>query len=1278
MRLFAPALLPALRLLLREARRWLRFLNSLRRYRVCLGIDPRKAPPRSIILFPFQPGLLSCGLAGIVTVKKGTAEGGGDPGETLIERFRDMKGKGLSDVIAGRIGPEAYLAPREVLEDMGRAVMQMKEDGIFEGVFRQADRRRRLDRLSKEMNALILREDKLLEEGADHFSTDDLEKINSRLILMKDVCWSLEKDILDNIPKIEDLLGAEDASGEAFRIYAHLNYLLNCLDRIEVRGRDSAGIQVTFSFKDRQGLAEALQALRKNGLHEDFARRAAAGDLTNGSLHLSCPASPEGKIFLTFTYKTASVIGELGRNVKELRRIIREDGIFHHLVRCEALPSLSLAHTRWASVGSITEENCHPVNSFTLADATDAAPSLPPGGMCGLPLSPEILDLLTIPRVRKHYPRYGEGDWSINVVLNGDVDNYPTLRNAAEAGDRPLIAPELTTDTKIIPLEIEKYLLAGQDLVEAFRLAVNDFEGSHAIAMTSDLEPGKAFLAIKGSGQSIYVGLCEDKYLFSSELYGLVEGTPRFIKMDGESDAGPGHPEGRGQIFILGETSRGGLAGIRGLFYDGTPLRLSADDVKLAEITTRDIDRESFPHFFLKEISESSRSVRKTLRGKYRISGDGKVAFNLGDDILPADMRKALVEKKIRNIVIVGHGTAAVAGMAVADGFSRYLQGRSLTVKAKKASELSGFALVDDLSDTLVIPITQSGTTTDTNRAVAMAVERGASVIAIVNRRQSDITHKSQGVFYTSDGRDIEMSVASTKAFYSQIVAGHLLALCIARLLGLGDEVIAGELKALERAPGLMNRVLEKAGEIKDSAWKLAGRKKFWAVVGSGPNKAAADEIRIKLSELCYKTISSDIVEDKKHIDLSAEPLIIVCAAGNPEAVIADIIKDVAIFKAHRAAVVVFADEGEHRFDDIADSVITLPAGPVPLPVILNTMAGHLWGYYAACSIDEEAAFFQEFRNHLSVEMVQQAKKDLSIYEKMADKGLHLVLDSFFRTFNDRRNRGAFSLTSVKTVSDIALLVKYASGKLPLEDYWAEFNGDNTANPIDRLNVSLGHAVDELSRPIDAIRHQAKTVTVGTSRKEEPLRGPLFDLLRELRFSARALKGQHILALSRIQRAVSGIKGYTLYDVNNLDEEGNPLDTSTITIRERGGISLQMTSRVEASKKLMGTKRTIVRTASIFAGFGKSDGAAITLIPLLGEKPGVRNLLLVHVAFNETLSAREKIAVLGDRYNDIRNLINEYNLPWDDGYLERMPIGILLGESVEFIAAKIKKNLEET
>ena len=79
------------------------------------------------------------------------------------------------------------------------------------------------------------------------------------------------------------------------------------------------------------------------------------------------------------------------------------------------------------------------------------------------------------------------------------------------------------------------------------------------------------------------------------------------------------------------------------------------------------------------------------------------------------------------------------------------------------------------MADALVVAISQSGTTTDTNRSVDMVRERGARTLAIVNRRDSDLTFKVHGVMYTSSGRDIEMSVASTKAFYSQIAAGTLL-----------------------------------------------------------------------------------------------------------------------------------------------------------------------------------------------------------------------------------------------------------------------------------------------------------------------------------------------------------------------------------------------------------------------------------------------------------------------------------------------------------------------
>jgi glucosamine--fructose-6-phosphate aminotransferase (isomerizing) len=1039
-----------------------------------------------------------------------------------------------------------------------------------------------------------------------------------------------------------------------------------------------------------------MTALREKGLAEELRRRTAAGDLADGSITCvrvdggddgaSSPRDVAASCFrgdvqsvppsraISFTYKTAEIIGELGRNVRELRRHIAADRLFHAFACLPVAFETAFTHTRWASVGSITEENCHPIGNFTLPSENHG--EMKPDANCGAMMPhhvPVNADLKSAPSGSA----CGKGCGTIHVVLNGDIDNYQALREAlGEACGR--IAPEVTTDTKIIPLQIEKYLRAGHGMADAFRLAVNDFEGSHAIAMISSAEPGKVFLALKGSGQSIYVGITPDRYLFSSELYGLVEETPFFIKMEGERPSHPDMPERTGQIFILDQDAKGGAAGIRGLFYDGTPLTLGDEAVRRAEITTRDIDRGDHPHYFMKEIAESTHSVRKTLLGKYRIEREGGkecAAFNLGPDILPERIREALRGGTIRRIVVIGHGTAAVAGSAVADAMARCLKGSGIVVEARIASELSGFCLEDGLRETLVIPITQSGTTTDTNRAVAMAVERGAKIIAIVNRRQSDITTKSDGVFYTSDGRDIEMAVASTKAFYSQIVAGHVLALALAQLLStMTGERIAEELRLLEQAPQLMERALARKEQIRGAVEKVVKQKRYWAVVGSGPNKAAADEIRIKLSELCYMTISADVVENKKHIDLSAEPLIIVCASGSPETVTGDILKDVAIFKAHKSAVVIFADEGEARFDAIADAVISIPRAPLPLPVILNTVAGHLFGYYAACSIDADALFLRAFKSRLNGIMVEHAKRSLSVLESIADGDLRRLVNDFMPHFQRRKNQGDFSQTGVRTISDLVLLLKYAAGKLPFDDFRHDFPMDaEPASPIDLLDITLGHAVDELSRPIDAIRHQAKTVTVGTSRKEAPLGGILFALLSELAFKTRSLLSTNVLTLDRVQKAVLTVNGYTLYAVNHMDAEGKPQDDSTIEIRKRGGISVGMESRIEKSGRLMGTKKGIVSSGRTYVGLGKSDGASVVIIPLLGEGEQVRHLLLIHVTFNEDLSVQERKDLLGDRVNDIRNLIQEFNLPWDDRCLGEIPLGVLLGEPVEVIAGQIRR-----
>src|SRR5690606_6804237 len=125
---------------------------------------------------------------------------------------------------------------------------------------------------------------------------------------------------------------------------------------------------------------------------------------------------------------------------------------------------------------------------------------------------------------------------------------------------------------------------------------------------------------------------------------------------------------------------------------------------------------------------------------------------------------------------------------------------------------------------------------------------RGARVVAIVNRRGSDLTDKADGVLYTSDGRDVEMSVASTKAFYSQIAAGLLLAAAIAEEVG--ATVDQDLLAALRELPRAMDAVLARRPAFAEAAHALAPARRYWAVVGNGANRIAAAELRIKLSEL--------------------------------------------------------------------------------------------------------------------------------------------------------------------------------------------------------------------------------------------------------------------------------------------------------------------------------------------------------------------------------------------------------------------------------------------
>jgi hypothetical protein len=118
-----------------------------------------------------------------------------------------------------------------------------------------------------------------------------------------------------------------------------------------------------------------------------------------------------------------------------------------------------------------------------------------------------------------------------------------------------------------------------------------------------------------------------------------------------------------------------------------------------------------------------------------------------------------------------------------------------------------------------------------------------------------------------------------------------------------------------------------------------------------------------------------------------------------------------------------------------------------------------------------------------------------------------------------------------------------------------------------------------------------------------------------------------------------------------------------------------MKSRAETGAPLMGSKRTIAKNGDVYAGGGRSDGASIVIIPLLGAGYSLERLLLFHVSFAQSMGVTQKREVLGEKLLEIQNILNEEDLAWKDDYIRDIPLKSLLGEAAEVIAAAIKERI---
>lgn len=490
---------------------------------------------------------------------------------------------------------------------------------------------------------------------------------------------------------------------------------------------------------------------------------------------------------------------------------------------------------------------------------------------------------------------HSSDDENVIAVHNGIIENYQELR---EKLTKKGYVFNSQTDTevavKLIDYYYKKYLGTP---VDALNHALVRIRGSYALAVMFKDYPGEIYAARKDS--PMIIGVAGGESYLASDVPAILKYT-RNVYYIGDME--------------LARLTKGGVT-----FYN-----LDGDEIQ-KELKTIDWDAESaekggYEHFMLKEIHEQPKVIKDTINSVLK---DGKISFEsvgLTDD----DM------KNIQQIYIIACGSAYHVGMAV-----QYVMEKltSLSVRVELASEFR-YREMKLAENSLAIIISQSGETADSLAGLRLCKEKGIKTLGIVNVVGSSIAREADDVFYTLAGPEI--SVATTKAYSCQLVAGYLLAMQFAKARGeITDEKFNELTEEINTIPEKIKRILDDKERLQWFASKIVNiRDAFF--IGRGIDYAIGMEGSLKLKEISYIHSEAYAGGELKHGPISLiEDGTVVFSIATQSALYEKTVSNMVEVKSRGAKLFGLTTYGNYAMEDTADFTVYIPK-------INNIFAGSL------------------------------------------------------------------------------------------------------------------------------------------------------------------------------------------------------------------------------------------------------------------------------------------------------------------------------------------------